>query len=141
MNTVQREGACRTHRTVAAIVAACLMALSSIQPTLAAAPSGQTTFAASQPLEATYSLAGNVRAHQAALQAIANAHGGNRAARTAGYDASVAYVVDRLRNAGYLVEIRDFQSPDVANATITLQRLCRRRRPTSRGRTSWPWWG
>ena len=89
---------------------------------VAAAPSGQTTFAASQPLRSNVKLR-NVRAHQAALQAIADAHGGNRAAQTAGYDASVAYVADQLRDAGYFVEIRDFQYPDAANATITLQRL------------------
>ena len=87
---------------------------------VAAGPSGQTTFAASQPLRSNVKLR-NVRAHQAALQAIADAHGGNRAAQTAGYDASVAYVADQLRDAGYFVEIRDFQYPDAANAVITLQ--------------------
>ena len=38
-----------------------------------------------------------VRDHQAALQAIATANGGNRAAGTSGYDASVDYVVKTLR--------------------------------------------
>ena len=37
-----------------------------------------------------------VRAHQAALQAIADANGGTRAAGTPGYDASVDYVVEAL---------------------------------------------
>ncbi len=42
-----------------------------------------------------------IREHQAAFQAIANANGGNRAAGTSGYDASVEYVVERLEAAGY----------------------------------------
>ena len=49
-----------------------------------------------------------VRAHQAALQAIANANGGNRAAGTSGYDASVAYVVDMLEQAGWGVQLNLF---------------------------------
>ena len=46
-----------------------------------------------------------VREHQAALQAIATANGGTRAAGTAGYDASVDYVVETLEAAGWSVEI------------------------------------
>ena len=46
-----------------------------------------------------------VREHQAALQAIADANGGTRAAGTSGYDASVDYVVDTLEAAGWSVEI------------------------------------
>jgi Zn-dependent M28 family amino/carboxypeptidase len=46
-----------------------------------------------------------VRAHQAAFQAIADANGGNRAAGTSGYDASVDYVVKKLEAAGWDVEI------------------------------------
>ena len=49
-----------------------------------------------------------VRAHQAALQAIANANGGTRAADTPGYDASVDYVVDTLEAAGWTVELDQF---------------------------------
>ena len=89
---------------------------------VAAEPSAQTTFAASQGLRSAVKLR-NVRAHQAALQAIADAHGGNRAAQTSGYDASVTYVADQLRAAGYNVDIRNFQYPDAANAVISLQRI------------------
>ena len=49
-----------------------------------------------------------VRAHQAALQAIANANGGTRAAATPGYDASVDYVVRTLRAAGWTVALDQF---------------------------------
>ena len=50
------------------------------------------------------------REHQAAFQAIADANGGNRAAGTPGYDASVAYVVETLQAAGYEVELNGFNT-------------------------------
>ena len=49
-----------------------------------------------------------VRAHQAAFQAIANANGGNRAAGTPGYDASVDYVIETLEAAGWSVDTHQF---------------------------------
>jgi Zn-dependent M28 family amino/carboxypeptidase len=49
-----------------------------------------------------------VREHQAALQAAADANGGNRAAGTGGYTASVDYVVDTLEAAGWEVELDQF---------------------------------
>ena len=49
-----------------------------------------------------------VREHQTALQAIADANGGNRAVLTPGYDASVDYVVEQLEDAGWEVEVQDF---------------------------------
>ena len=51
-----------------------------------------------------------VRAHQAAFQAIADANGGNRAAGLPGYTASVDYVVDKLEAAGWEVELDEFPS-------------------------------
>jgi hypothetical protein len=50
-----------------------------------------------------------VRAHQAALQAIANANGGTRASGTPGYDASVAYVFNQMTSYGYRVTTQNFQ--------------------------------
>ncbi len=50
-----------------------------------------------------------VREHQAAFQAIADANNGIRTSGTAGYDGSVAYVVDRMTAAGYNVSVQDFQ--------------------------------
>lgn len=47
--------------------------------------------------------------HLAELQEIADANGGNRAAGTPGYDASVDYVVEVLRSSGFEV-----QTPDLA---------------------------
>jgi Zn-dependent M28 family amino/carboxypeptidase len=49
-----------------------------------------------------------VRAHQAALQEIANANGGTRAAGTPGYTDSVDYVVDTLERAGWDVTLDEF---------------------------------
>jgi hypothetical protein len=49
-----------------------------------------------------------VRQHQAALQAIADANGGTRAANTPGYDDSVQYVVDTMTAAGWTVELDEF---------------------------------
>ncbi len=50
-----------------------------------------------------------VRRHQAALQSIADLHNGIRTSGTPGYDASVAYAVEVLRQAGYQVTVTDFQ--------------------------------
>jgi aminopeptidase Y len=50
-----------------------------------------------------------VRAHQAALQAIADANNGIRTSGTPGYDASVAYIADKMSAAGYLVTVQPFQ--------------------------------
>ena len=49
-----------------------------------------------------------VREHQAALQAIADANGGTRAAATPGYTASVNYVVNTLKAAGWSVSLDEF---------------------------------
>jgi Zn-dependent M28 family amino/carboxypeptidase len=49
-----------------------------------------------------------VRAHQAALQEIADDNGGIRTSGTPGYDESVDYVADKLSKAGYDVTIQPF---------------------------------
>ena len=46
--------------------------------------------------------------HEEALQAIADANDGTRAAGTTGYTASVEYVVDTLEAAGWNVELDEF---------------------------------
>lgn len=52
-----------------------------------------------------------IEAHLANLQSIADAHGGNRAAGTTGFDASAAYVADLLEQSGYRVQRHDFTFP------------------------------
>ena len=49
--------------------------------------------------------------HEQRFQAIAEEHGGNRAAGTPGYDASAAYVARELREAGYEVTVQSFRFP------------------------------
>src|SRR5712671_4170227 len=84
---------------------------------LAAAPPVPTAFAqnvpegaraADQPAPAAN--AGAFR-HLRVLQDIASASGGNRAAGTPGYDRSAEYVVDRLKEAGYVVRLEEFEFP------------------------------
>ena len=62
-----------------------------------------------------------VREHQAALQSIADANGGTRAAGTDGYTASVDYVVDTLEAAGWKVTLDEF--PFVFFPPATLEQL------------------
>lgn len=58
-----------------------------------------------------------------AFQRRANQNGGNRAATTPGYEASLAYVERRLENAGYDTERHAFDSATyVQNGPATLQR-------------------
>lgn len=53
----------------------------------------------------------NIRLHQAALQAIADANGGERASGSPGFDASAAYVKSTLEAAGYSVTELPFSFP------------------------------
>lgn len=55
-----------------------------------------------------------VRSHQAALQAIADANGGVRAAGTPGYEQSVQYIVGKMTAAGYDVKLNAFPFTYVA---------------------------
>jgi Zn-dependent M28 family amino/carboxypeptidase len=59
-----------------------------------------------------------VRAHQAALQAIADANGGTREAGTTGYTKSVDYVVDTLEAAGWSVELDEFPFTFIPPSTL-----------------------
>lgn len=64
-----------------------------------------------EPLEADLVDAVRVEAlldHLDELQAIADAHGGNRAAVTEGYAQSATYVADALEDAGYAVTLEEF---------------------------------
>ncbi|TSD84866.1 M20/M25/M40 family metallo-hydrolase [Mycobacterium sp. KBS0706] len=62
----------------------------------------------SADLQRAVTVAG-IRQHLTALQAIATANGGNRAAGLPGYKASVDYVKQRLQRAGYQVTLQPFQ--------------------------------
>jgi hypothetical protein len=60
--------------------------------------------------------------HLAALQRIADEHGGTRAVGTAGYDASADYVAARLRDAGWTVERQEvpFGYFELRDASLTI---------------------
>lgn len=66
------------------------------------------SFAAQEPTLADALTPRGVRAHMAALQRVADEHGGNRAAGSPGYAASVRYVEETLRKAGYRVRRQPF---------------------------------
>lgn len=61
-----------------------------------------------------------VTGHIRALQSIADAHGGNRAAGTPGYDASVDHVAQVLRDAGFDVTTPGFDYPRFDAGTTSL---------------------
>ena len=75
---------------------ATLVAGASIAAPVAADPNNNN----SEKLRAAVTLEG-VRAHQAALQAIADISGGNRFAGLPGYERSADYVAEQLSAAGY----------------------------------------
>jgi Zn-dependent M28 family amino/carboxypeptidase len=52
-----------------------------------------------------------VRAHQQALQDIADANDGTRVAGSTGHDESAQYVADLLAGAGYTVSMQEFEFP------------------------------
>ena len=71
--------------------------------------------------------------HMRALQRIANANDGTRAATTSGYDASLDYVEKRMKKAGYKVTRDEF--PFAAGSRPPPRcSSARARRPTPRGR-------
>ncbi|MFI7496138.1 M20/M25/M40 family metallo-hydrolase [Kocuria sp. M4R2S49] len=60
--------------------------------------------------------------HLNAFQSIAEANDGNRASGTSGYQASVDYVVQKLRAAGYTPEVQEFTFPyfqEVSPTTVS----------------------
>ena len=60
-------------------------------------------------LQASQITAAGIGSHLEALQAIADSNGGVRTAGTAGYEASVQYVAEQLRDLGYAVETPEFE--------------------------------
>src|SRR5262249_49028166 len=61
--------------------------------------------------------------YQADLESIADANGSTRDTRTSGYQASVDYVVGKLRSFGYHPQITSFNLPEwIENSTPVLTR-------------------
>jgi Zn-dependent M28 family amino/carboxypeptidase len=115
-----------THRIL--LVTVTFLALAVLAPRARAMPPETSALRAAVTVEA-------IRAHQAAFQAIADAHGGTRAAGTSGYEASAAYVAEQLAAAGYRVTRQDFQFPQFEElATPAMARLS----PSPRDYTAGP---
>jgi len=91
----------RRPATLATLGTAGLIAAGLVPPATAAVPTDTSALRTAVTLE-------GVRAHQAALQEIADANGGARASGTSGYDASAAYVQEVLEDAGYSVQQQTF---------------------------------
>ncbi|HXW52714.1 MAG TPA: M28 family peptidase [Myxococcota bacterium] len=75
--------------------------------------SSANLFALKSPVDASRTFreavtVSGIRAHQRAFQDIADRNGGNRMASSAGYEASVRYVKQRLEDAGYNVTLQAF---------------------------------
>ena len=93
--------------TVTAVAAVALFA--GAAPAATAAPTSAPPGQASKLTKGV--TIGGIMEHLRAMQAIADANGGTRAAGTPGYDASVDYVVRRLEAAGYDPVIQNFDFP------------------------------
>ncbi|MPZ64188.1 MAG: M28 family peptidase [Pseudonocardiaceae bacterium] len=100
------------RRVTTAAVACTALALSGTVVASAAPPPDRPAPPAGNALAAQLTrdvtLAG-VNRHLAAFQRIADGNGGNRAAATPGYAASVDYIAGKLRDAGYQVSTPSFE--------------------------------
>lgn len=93
--------------TVAALVAGCSRPVATIEPVASERSKAESTrFAAALSAQVT---GDRMMMHMSRLQEIADANGGNRAAGTPGYDASVDYVATVLRDAGFEVTTPQFE--------------------------------
>ena len=100
----------------AAIAATIGLAVSFAPPALAA--TGTNTEALRSAVSAD-----NIMGHLEALQAVADAHGGNRAAGTTGYEASARYIEDQLKAAGYDPVRQAFTFERYTTLGATLERV------------------
>ena len=73
--------------------------------------------------------------HLEAFQQVADENGGNRAAGLPGYKASVDYVVERLKAAGYDPDVQEFQF-DYFEENSELERISPNPTATSRAASS-----
>jgi Zn-dependent M28 family amino/carboxypeptidase len=91
----------RTSRALAVVTAATAITMTAASAT--AAPPGTDTSALRTAVTAD-----EIMGHLDALQTIANENGGTRASGTSGYTASLEYIADALKGAGYEVTVQDF---------------------------------
>ncbi|MFF5210259.1 M28 family metallopeptidase [Streptosporangium sp. NPDC000396] len=89
---------------LAAVTAASAMTLPLVSATSASADPDPQAFGQSVKVS-------SVKRHLEKLQQISDANGGTRASGTPGHEASVTYVADKLRAAGYKVTLQEFEFP------------------------------
>jgi len=94
------------RRTALTVLAASLLVASVALATPAAASPADDIATVTK----TVTLKGLLK-HSDRLQAIADANGDNRASGLPGYDASAAYVANKMRGAGYNVTVQPFDFP------------------------------
>jgi Zn-dependent M28 family amino/carboxypeptidase len=108
----------RNSRGVTAVLAAVVVVAALVscggKPAKEAASPPASPAASGAAVEYAATLRGQVKAdammaHLTKLQEIADAHDGNRALGTAGYDASVDYVANTLRDKGFDVQTPEFE--------------------------------
>ncbi|MEX5234379.1 M28 family metallopeptidase [Kocuria arenosa] len=99
-----------SSRGLAGAVPVVVLSLTTGSPATAL-PAGPDGGAATEEITRAVT-AEQLEGHLRAFQEAADAHGGNRAAGTAGYRASVDYVVERLQAAGYDPRVQVFTAPD-----------------------------
>lgn len=104
-------------KTTAAILGTALCAAALTSPASAATEVDTAALRDAVTLE-------GVRSHQFALQVIADANGGTRAASTPGYQASADYVAGSMAAAGYDVSVQEFDFPYFAeNSPAVLEQV------------------
>lgn len=98
-------------RCVNSILALAALNLMAVSPANAASDTETPAAVASSAALRAAVTPDGVIGHLAALQAIADAHGGTRTAGSPGHEASVDYVAEQLREAGYAVRFETFTFP------------------------------
>jgi Zn-dependent M28 family amino/carboxypeptidase len=84
------------------------LAATALLAVIAAVPSATTAVGSNTTALRNAVTVTGIMKHQQRFQAIADANEGTRSAGTAGYDASAAYVANKLRNKGYDVTVQNF---------------------------------
>lgn len=112
-NVVDMKFSGRTSRAVLACLASSALILAASGCDSKPAPQPDDSDMAAAAAEFADALSKQIdtdalMAHLQRFQDIADEHGGNRAADTPGYQASVDYVRDTLRDSGFEVTIQDF---------------------------------
>ena len=102
----------RRITVVLGLVLALLVAFGVVGIAIAAVPTDTTALRNAVSVE-------GIMAHERAFQKIANSNHGTRASGTPGYDASAAYVEDKLKAAGFKVKRQAFDYPFFQELTDT----------------------